>query len=346
MVEGFRSQSRDIRPCAHGTFFLCNRTRSESILGHVESNGWNEREDAVEQKIEKVEKASNHSEETGGGMDILGLYMAQARRHRLLSREEEAALCVRIQAGDEAAWDMLVRCNLRLVVSIARGYAGRGLEYADLIQEGNIGLMRAARGFDTKFGTKFSTYATWWIKQSMGRAISNKAVSIRLPVHAAEEERTVNSARKHLRSSTGHEPTLEELAAFTGKSKKWVNNALTARKTVVSYDVPIGADDDGSLSDLLADEAETGADDVFAEGALKGHVRDLLDALPERERHLVQRRYGLDGGDGATLEEIGRELGVTRERARQIQATALRRLRARALEEQLDSFLELSCTPA
>ncbi|MDP9457702.1 MAG: sigma-70 family RNA polymerase sigma factor [Actinomycetota bacterium] len=294
----------------------------------------------------RIERTANHSEGAGSGLDILGLYLAQARRHRLLSRDEEAALCARIQAGDEAAWDELVSCNLRLVVSIARGYAGRGLEYADLIQEGNLGLMRAARGFDAKFGTKFSTYATWWIKQSMGRAISNKAVPIRLPIHAAEEERTVNGARKHLRSSTGREPTVEELAGFTGKSAKWVTNALTARKTVVSYDVPIGADDDGTLSDLLADEVETGAEDLFAEGALQGHVRSLLEALPERERYLVERRYGLDGGEGATLEEIGRELGVTRERARQIQGTALRRLRARALDEQLDSFLGLSYTSA
>ncbi len=294
----------------------------------------------------RIERTANHSEGAGSGPDILGLYLAQARRHRLLSRDEEAALCARIQAGDEAAWDELVSCNLRLVVSIARGYAGRGLEYADLIQEGNLGLMRAARGFDAKFGTKFSTYATWWIKQSMGRAISNKAVPIRLPIHAAEEERTVNGARKHLRSSTGREPTAEELAGFTGKSAKWVTNALTARKTVFSYDVPIGADDDGTLSDLLADEVETGAEDLFAEGALQGHVRSLLEALPERERYLVERRYGLDGGEGATLEEIGRELGVTRERARQIQGTALRRLRARALDEQLDSFLGLSYTSA
>ena len=291
---------------------------------------------------QRIERTANHSEGAGGGPDVLGLYLAQARRHRLLSRDEEAALCARIQAGDERAWDELVRCNLRLVVSIARGYGGRGLEYADLIQEGNLGLMRAARGFDTKFGTKFSTYATWWIKQSMGRAISNKAVSIRLPIHAAEEERTVNGARKHLRSATGREPTVEELAGFTGKSARWVTNALTARKTVVSYDVPIGADDDGTLSDLLADEVETGAEDLFAEEALQGHVRSLLESLPKRERYLIERRYGLDGGDGATLEEIGRELGVTRERARQIQGTALRRLRARALDEKLDSFLELS----
>ena len=178
-------------------------------MGLKQSNGSEEQEDGMEQRTERT---ANHSEGATSGPDILGVYLAEARRHRLLSRAEEAALCARIQAGDEEAWDELVRCNLRLVVSIARGYAGRGLEYADLIQEGNIGLMRAARGFDTKFGTKFSTYATWWIKQSMGRAISNNAVSSRLPIHAAEEERTVNGARKHLRSSTGREPTVEEVA--------------------------------------------------------------------------------------------------------------------------------------
>ena len=132
---------------------------------------------------QRAERVSNHSRRT----DIFAPYMTQARRHRLLKREEEAALAVRIQAGDESAYEELVRCNLRLVVSIARGYVGRGLEYPDLVQEGNLGLMRAARGFDSAFGTKFSTYATWWIKQSIGRAISNKAVSIRLPVHTAEE---------------------------------------------------------------------------------------------------------------------------------------------------------------
>src|SRR3712207_2099980 len=148
----------------------------------------------------------------GEKLDVVDLYLSRARRHRLLSCEEEAALSARIQEGDEAAWEEFVRHNLRLVVSIARSYVGRGLEFADLIQEGNLGLMRAARGFDAAFGTKFSTYATWWIRQSISRAISNKANLIRLPVHAADEERAVNGARNHLHSATGREPTVEELA--------------------------------------------------------------------------------------------------------------------------------------
>ena len=283
------------------------------------------------------------SEGKGRESHALGLYLSRARRHRILSRQEEAELSARIRQGDEAAWEELVRCNLRLVVSVARGYAGRGLEFADLVQEGNLGLMRAARGFDAAFGTKFSTYATWWIKQSISRAISNKAGLIRLPVHAADEERAVSGARAHLHSATGREPTVEELARFCGRSAREVSGALSARKTVVSYDVPVGTEEDSSLSNLLADENdEADVEGAYMEGALRGVVRDLLGSLPERERRIVERRYGLDGGRGATLEEIGREMGVTRERARKIQGAALRKLRARAMDSELDSFLEPS----
>ena len=292
----------------------------------------------MEQRIERTQDHRGGAD----GADVLGLYLSRARRHRILTREEEAELAARIRRGDEAAWEELVRCNLRLVVSVARGYTGRGLELADLIQEGNLGLMRAARGFDVAFGTKFSTYATWWIKQSISRAISNKAYLIRLPIHAADEERAVNGARNHLHSTTGREPTVEELAEFVGKSAHEVSGVLSARKTVVSYDVPVGAEDDGSLSDLLADETETDVETVYMEDALKDVVHDLLAALSERERYLVERRYGLDGGNCATLEEVGRELGVTRERARQIQGVALRKLRSRALDSELGSFLEPS----
>jgi RNA polymerase primary sigma factor len=292
----------------------------------------------MEQRIERTEI----SEKTSAGSGVLGLYLARARQHRILSRCEEAALAVRIREGDESAWEELVGCNLRLVISIARGYMGRGLEFTDLIQEGNLGLMRAARGFDANFGTKFSTYATWWIKQSIGRAIANKASSIRVPVHAAEQERILNGARNHLQTTTGREPSVEELSELLNKSPGEVHGALTARKTVVSYDVPIGPGEDGSFSDLLADESASETEDLFMEDALKDSVRDLLETLPERERYVVKRRYGLDGDGCATLAEIGAGIGVTRERVRQIQRSALSRLRSRALDTQLESFLELS----
>src|SRR5919202_6971135 len=151
---------------------------------------------------QKVEQAAVSARKEAGP-EILSLYLRRARRHRILSRQEEATLSTRIQDGDEAAWEELVQCNLRLVVSIARSYTGRGLEFADLIQEGNLGLMRAARGFDATFGTKFSTYATWWIKQSISRAISNKASLVRIPMHAANEERVLSATRNHLRVTTG-----------------------------------------------------------------------------------------------------------------------------------------------
>jgi RNA polymerase primary sigma factor len=285
------------------------------------------------------------SNKTGRDSDILGLYLSRARRHKILSRREEAALALRVQEGDEAAWKELVQCNLRLVVSIARGYIGRGLDFADLIQEGNLGLMRAARGFDATFGNKFSTYATWWIKQSIGRALSNKASLIRVPIHAVNEERTINTARSYLQAAIGHEPSIEELSEFVGKSERAVTSVLTARKAVVSYDIPVGSDGDGSLCDLLADETETDTEELFMEDALKDSVHDLLETLTERERHVLVRRYGFDSGRGATLAEIGKEVGVTRERARQIQNTALRKLRSHAIEVELESFLETSHSP-
>lgn len=295
----------------------------------------------MEQTTERVPG----SNKTSGGSDILSLYLSRARQHRILSRREEAALAVRIQEGDETAWEELVQCNLRLVVSIARGYIGRGLDFADLIQEGNLGLMRAARGFDAAFGYKFSTYATWWIKQSIGRALSNKAPLIRIPIHAANQERSLNAARSHLQTMTGREPSIEELSRFVGKSEQEVISVLTARKVVVSYDIPVGSEEDGSLCELLADETETNTEELYMEDALKYSVHDLLETLNERERYVLVRRYGLDGGRCATLEEIGEEVGVTRERARQIQSTALRKLRSRAIEVELESFLETSYSP-
>src|SRR5215208_4066588 len=273
----------------------------------------------------------------------LAPYMSRARQHRILSRKEEEALSARIREGDEAAWEELVRSNLRLVISIARGYMGRGLDFADLIQEGNLGLMRAARGFDAAFGNKFSTYATWWIKQSIGRALSNKASLIRMPIHAANAERSVNVARDHLQARTGREPSIEEVSEFVGKSLEEITSVLAARKAVVSYDVPVGSEEEGALSDLLTDETEAETEKLFIEDALKGSVRGLLKALSERERYVVERRYGLDGGRCATLAEIGQEVGVTRERARQIQNSALRKLRLCAHEAELESFLEPSC---
>lgn len=293
---------------------------------------------------QRIERAAG--EKTGAGPEALNMYLLRSRRHRILNRREEAALSARIQQGDKGAWEELVRCNLRLVVSVARGYMGRGLELADLVQEGNLGLMRAARGFDAAFGTKFSTYAMWWIKQSITRALANKASTIRVPIHAAEQEKAVNGARNHLQAVIGREPSIEELSDYIGKSPEEVTGVLNTRKSVVSYDMPIGIGDDGSLSDLLSDHTETDTEDLFMQGALQDQVRSLLNILPERERYVVERRYGLIGDGNVTLEEIGAGLGVTRERVRQIQSSALRRLRAYAFKAELGSFLDPCYRPA
>ena len=289
---------------------------------------------------QRVEPEKGHRNAAGEG--VLGIYLSRTRRHKILSRREERSLSLRIQEGDEAAWEELVRHNLRLVVSIARGYTGRGLEFADLVQEGNLGLMRAARSFDAAFGTKFSTYATWWIKQSMSRAISNKAGIIRVPIHAAEAERALTSAGRDLQARTGREPSVEELSEFVGRSVDEVAGTLATRKVVVSYDVPVGPGEDASLSDLLTDVSETSVEEQFAEDSFRRSIRNLLAVLSERERHVVERRYGLDGNPSATLQQVGEEIGVTRERTRQILGAALRKLRSRALDEEVLSFLEVS----
>jgi RNA polymerase primary sigma factor len=300
-----------------------------------------DRSTRMEHRVEQVV-----GEKIDAGPEALNVYLLRARRHRILSRREEAALAARMQQGDDEAWEELVRCNLRLVVSVARGYMGRGLELADLIQEGNLGLMRAARGFDAEFGTKFSTYAMWWIKQSVTRALANKASTIRVPIHAAEQERAVHGARNHLQAIIGREPSVEELSEYVGKSPEEIRGSLNFRKSVVSYDIPVGAGDEGTLSDLLPGEAEADAEELLVENALQDHVRDLLDILPERERYVVEQRYGLEGDGSATLEEIGAGIGVTRERVRQIQTSALRRLRAYALKAELGSLLDPCYSPA
>lgn len=290
----------------------------------------------MEQRVEREKGQRN-----AAGEGVLGIYLSRTRRHKILSRRQERLLSLRIQEGDEAAWEELVRHNLRLVVSIARGYTGRGLEFADLVQEGNLGLMRAARSFDAAFGTKFSTYATWWIKQSMSRAISNKAGIIRVPIHAAEAQRALASAGRDLQARTGREPSVEELSEFVGRSADEVVSTLSTHKVVVSYDVPVGPGDDASLSDLLTDVSETGVEEQFAEDSFRRSIRDLLAVLSERERHVVERRYGLDGNPSATLQQVGKEIGVTRERTRQILGAALRKLRSHSLATEMRSFLEV-----
>jgi RNA polymerase primary sigma factor len=259
--------------------------------------------------------------------DGLQLFLANIGRHKLLTAAREVALAKRIEQGDERAKQTMVESNLRLVVSIAKGYRGLGVPFLDLIQEGTIGLTRAVEKFDWRRGFKFSTYATWWIRQSVQRAVANQARTIRVPVHVVERQHKLSRARRRLEAELGRDPTREELGRATGIEGNHLDEALDAAHASMSLNQPVGVEGQGEFGDLLPDE---GADDPF-EGAVevlrKVGVRRSLEALPERERRILEFRFGFDD-DPWTLEAIGDELGLTRERVRQLESQALQRLSA------------------
>jgi RNA polymerase primary sigma factor len=258
--------------------------------------------------------------------DALQLFLNEAGRYKLLTAEEEVELAKRIERGDKAAKDLMINSNLRLVVSIAKRYQGHGLSLLDLIQEGIIGLIRAVEKFDYRKGFKFSTYATWWIRQAVQRGVANKSRTIRIPVHIVEREQKIARAERELVVRLGRQPTDQELAKEAKLPLKQVREVKTAARAVTSLDKPIGEDGGSSLGDLFA--AEQVHTDEEVEVSLRHEtLRKALDELPERERTVLELRYGLVGdGEPMSLEAIGRELGITRERVRQIEATALETL--------------------
>jgi RNA polymerase primary sigma factor len=257
--------------------------------------------------------------------DALQLFLNEAGRYTLLTAEEEVELAKRIERGDKAAKDLMINSNLRLVVSIAKRYQGHGLSLLDLIQEGIIGLIRAVEKFDYRKGFKFSTYATWWIRQAVQRGVANKSRTIRIPVHIVEREQKIARAERELVAKLGRQPTDQELAKAAKLPLKQVREVKAAARAVTSLDKPIGEGDSGSFGDLFAaDQART---DEEVEVSLRQEtLRKALDELPERERLVLELRYGLTGGDPMSLEAIGRRLGITRERVRQIEAGALETL--------------------
>jgi RNA polymerase primary sigma factor len=262
----------------------------------------------------------------GGTTESLQLFLNGIGRYPLLTASEEVALAKRVERGDLVAKERMVNCNLRLVVSIAKRYRGHDLPLLDLIQEGTIGLNRAVEKFDWRKGYKFSTYATWWIRQACQRAVANQAVTIRVPVHVVERRQKLRRARQRFETSNGRTPTMEELAEATQLPLKHVAEALEAVEASVSLNQSVG-DGDAELGDLHADRS---ADDPLetVEGALEqARVRDALESLPERERRVIELRFGFgEGAEGVSLDQIGRELGLTRERIRQLEASALSRL--------------------
>ena len=261
--------------------------------------------------------------------------MNQLGNYKLLTAAEEVELAKKIERGDRAAKERMINSNLRLVVHVARRYMGQGVSLGDLIQEGVIGLNRAVEKFDWRKGFKFSTYATWWIRQACQRAVANQSKTIRIPVHVDERRRKLSRERQKFEAAHGREPTIEELAKAAGLELLHTQEALDAVEANVSLNRPIGDDGDGELADLLADFESVDPMEE-ADTNLRDHgVRQALEVLPERERRVIELRFGFDGEEQRSLEAIGKELGLTRERVRQLEANAFQKLAG-----QLEGLIE------
>ena len=259
-------------------------------------------------------------------LDSLRLYLRSIGKVGLLTAVEEVALAKRIERGDMAAKQHMIEANLRLVVSIAKGYLGRGLTFLDLIQEGSLGLIRAVEKFDYRRGYKFSTYATWWIRQAVTRAIADKARTIRIPVHMVEKLNKVVHVERQLVQELGREPVPEEIASSLELTVREVKEIQRLAQLPVSLEKPIGEEDDSELGDFVEDDASESPFDIAVENLRRENVRRALDVLPEREREVIEMRFGLKGHEARTLEEVGRAFGVTRERIRQIENNTLKKL--------------------
>ncbi len=275
--------------------------------------------------------------------DSVRLYLREIGKIPLLNAEEELALAQRVIAGDKKAKDKMAEANMRLVVSIAKRYSGRGLDFLDLIQEGNTGLLRAVEKFDPDKGFKFSTYATWWIRQAITRAIADQARTIRIPVHMVETINKLLRTQRRMTQELNREPTIDELAKELDMEPEKVEYVIKIKQDISSLDAGVGRDgdeEDSVLSDFIEDEDTVSPEDSATNQLLKEQVADVLSSLSDREQKIVRMRFGLDNGKSHTLEEVGQEFAVTRERIRQIEAKALAKLRkhkdARKLYEYLD----------
>ena len=272
--------------------------------------------------------------------DPVRMYLKEIGKVELLSAEEEIELARRMEEGDEAAKKKLAEANLRLVVSIAKRYVGRGMLFLDLIQEGNLGLIKAVEKFDYRKGYKFSTYATWWIRQAITRAIADQARTIRIPVHMVETINKLIRVSRQLLQTLGREPVPEEIAAEMDISVERVREILKISQEPVSLETPIGEEEDSHLGDFIQDENVPVPADAAAFTLLKEQLTDVLGTLSEREQNVLRLRFGLDDGRARTLEEVGKDFNVTRERIRQIEAKALRKLRHPSRSRKLREFLE------
>ena len=271
--------------------------------------------------------------------DPVRMYLKEIGQIKLLTMEEELSLADRIAAGDEMAKTILAEANLRLVVSIAKRYVGRGMLFLDLIQEGNIGLMKSVEKFDVSKGYKFSTYATWWIRQAITRAIADQARTIRVPVHMVETINKLARIQRQLTLELNREPSEDELAAKMGISVEKIREIYKISQEPVSLETPIGEEDDSHLGDFVPDERNMSPEEYATNEILKEEISEVLLTLTEREEKVIRLRFGLEDGKSRTLEEVGQMFGVTRERIRQIEAKALRKLRHPSRSRKLKDYM-------
>lgn len=297
--------------------------------------------DEEEEEEESQDKELSISVPEGVNIDDpVRMYLKEIGKVALLTAKEEVELAKRMEAGDEAAKRKLVEANLRLVVSIAKRYVGRGMLFLDLIQEGNLGLIKAVEKFDYEKGFKFSTYATWWIRQAITRAIADQARTIRIPVHMVETINKLIRVSRQLLQELGREPTPEEIAKEMNIPEDKVREIMKIAQEPVSLETPIGEEEDSHLGDFIPDEEALAPSEAAAFTLLKEQLMDVLDTLTDREEKVLRLRFGLDDGRARTLEEVGKVFDVTRERIRQIEAKALRKLRHPSRSKKLKDYLE------
>ncbi|NLJ41386.1 MAG: RNA polymerase sigma factor RpoD [Clostridiales bacterium] len=297
-------------------------------------------EDDIENDEEEDDKSNASVLEGVNVDDPVRMYLKEIGKVSLLTAEEEVDLAMRMEAGDEMAKRELAEANLRLVVSIAKRYVGRGMLFLDLIQEGNLGLIKAVEKYDYRKGFKFSTYATWWIRQAITRAIADQARTIRIPVHMVETINKLIRVSRQLLQEYGREPLPEEIAEEMGITEEKVRDILKIAQEPVSLETPIGEEEDSHLGDFIPDEDAPAPAESAAFTLLKEQLMEVLDTLTPREEKVLRLRFGLDDGRARTLEEVGKEFNVTRERIRQIEAKALRKLRHPSRSKKLKDFLD------